>query len=69
MEKPIVSRIKIRVENSDGTWNEVTKYAPQKVGNDLCVGLMEWEENYVGKPKSLRAYFDEEDKFIKKNKK
>lgn len=69
MEKPIVSKIKIRVENSDGTWNEVTKYAPQKIGNDLSVSLMEWEENYVGKPKSLRAYFGEEEKFIKKNKK
>lgn len=63
-KKPIVARMKILVDKSDGTHTEVNYFVPERVSEDLLVRLISWEEHYMVKVKHYRDYLAAAKAFI-----
>ena len=58
-----VSIGKIRVDNNDGTWTEMSFEMPHKVADDILCQIVDWKDTYEMTYLQFKQYDQEMSKF------
>ncbi len=67
-EKAVISKCMFRMENSDGTYNEVTTIMPVEVAHDMTSLIMNWKSKYSASFKEVEIYLNAYREFTNKEK-
>ncbi len=59
-----ISRVKLIIENSDGTRQELSNTMPQEIATKLAIEIIDWKDNYMATVSKIETYQLEESKFI-----
>ncbi len=60
----MVSKINIRIDNSDGTFTEYSNVLSQQVANKLLSDVISWQDNWGADVNTVKKYLEAEAKFI-----
>lgn len=66
MEPVIATKLKIRMDNSDGTFAEYETPIPKVVADKILLKAMTWDENCLFTAKEHRSFEDEKSKILDK---
>lgn len=62
----VVSKGKVRLDNSDGTYTELDFILPHEVAKIILCDIIEWKDNYLATPNEVESYQTAEKEFLKK---
>lgn len=55
-QDPIVTKGKLRLDYSDGTYSEVEFMMPKEISEDIVESICTWEKSYLINTKGHKAY-------------
>lgn len=60
-----ISKVKIKLENNDGTCDEVSTIMPNEIAERIRYGIITWKDDWVATTNTVENYKKEEKEFIK----
>lgn len=62
----IVSNVKIRIDNSDGSYSELENILPYEIAEELLCLYIDWKDKWMTTTKNTEEFLESEKEFNKK---